>query len=207
MGEWLAGHLAQRFAIGETAAARLVRDRRILPLIDGIDEMDLVAGEAGRARVLITAVNTSMRGLERAPVVVTCRRSEYQALKRGVDRATHVEIVPLTGDEAAAYLREQFLDQDEEHRWERVLAALHDEPEGPLAAQLATPWRLTLALTTFREDGNPAELLRAAPDMTGAAEEDYTHYIDGQLLGRYVPAAVRLQTRLDGIPRKTSSAG
>ena len=48
---------------------------------------------------------------------------------------------------------EQFLDQDEEHRWERVLAALRADPGGPLAAQLATPWRLTVALAAFREAG------------------------------------------------------
>ncbi len=157
--KWLAGHLAQRFTIGEATAAKLVRDGRILPLVDGIDEMDPTAEEAGRAHVLIAALNASMRGRERAPVVVTCRRAEYRALRRGVDRATHLEMVPLTGVEAVSYLREQFLDQDEEHRWEPVLAALCTDPAGPLAVELATPWRLTLALAAFRDNGDPAELL------------------------------------------------
>ena len=56
--------------------------------------------------------NAWMRGREKAPVIVTCRRAEYRALKRGVDRATLVDMVPLTGEEAAGYLRTQFLGQD-----------------------------------------------------------------------------------------------
>ncbi len=190
-GNWLAQHLAERFSIGDEAAARLVRDGRILPVVDGVDEMDR-AGESQRARVLVAALNASMHGRERAPVVVTCRRSEYRVLTREVDRATHIEIVPLTGDEAAVYLWDQFRDQDERQRWEPVLASLHADPAGPLATQLATPWRLTLALAAFRDAGDPSGLLPAAPGLTGKAAQEYAQRIDGVLLGRYVSAAVRL---------------
>jgi NACHT domain len=38
--DWLTGHLALRFALSVPAAARLVRDGRILPVVDGLDEMD-----------------------------------------------------------------------------------------------------------------------------------------------------------------------
>ena len=55
--KWLAGHLVLRFAISPAAAARLVRDRRILPLVDGLDEMDHADGEAVRALVLVAALN------------------------------------------------------------------------------------------------------------------------------------------------------
>ena len=192
---WLAGHLALRFGIGAATAARLVRDGRILPLVDGVDEMDSGPGETARAGVLVTALNAWMRGREKAPVIVTCRRAEYRALKRGVDRATLVDMVPLTGEEAAGYLRTQFLGQDEEDRWEPVLAAVDADPGGSLAAQLATPWRLTLALAAFREGGDPGGLLPAAPGMTGLAAQEYAQRVDSQLLGRYVPAAAGLYDR------------
>jgi len=104
-----------------------------------------------------------MRG--RARVVVTCRRSEYQALVRDVDRATHVEMLPLTG-EAAGYLGDQFLDDQERHRWQPVVAGPRDDPDGVLAGQLATPWRLTLGVTVFRGGGDPAELIPQIPDRT-----------------------------------------
>jgi hypothetical protein len=49
--DWLARHLAQRFAMS-AGSARLVRDRRVLPLLDGVDELDPV-GQPERARMLI----------------------------------------------------------------------------------------------------------------------------------------------------------
>lgn len=169
--EWLAGHMSLRYGIRELAAARLIRDGRILPIVDGLDEMDL-AGHPGsvqppvpeRALGLVRELNAVMRGQQRAPIVVTCRSGEYRRLTREIDRATHIEMTGLDGIEAAIYLRTQFLSKDEEKRWEKVLATLTRAPDGRLAAQLATPWRLTLAVAVFREDGrHPSELL---PDAT-----------------------------------------
>jgi hypothetical protein len=188
--DWLTDQLRLRFNMGKGAAARLVRDGRILPVVDGLDEMD-PAGEPVRARALVAALNESMRGLERAPVVVTCRQTGYRVLIREVDRATHIEMVPLTGQEAAGYLRDQFLSADERQRWEPVLASLDASPDGLLAAQLATPWRLTLALAAFRDGGDPAALLPAAPALPGLARR-YAEDVGGLLLRSYVPAAVRL---------------
>ena len=190
--EWLAQHLALRFSIGNAVAGRLVRDGRILPVVDGLDEMDPAGGDPERAGALVAAVNASIRGRERAPVVMTCRHREYQVLARGVDRATHIELVPLTGQEAADYLRGQFLSQDEKHRWKPVLAGLDANPGGLLASQLATPWRLTLALAVFRDDGDPAALLPPVPALTSTAAEKYTRRVDRLLLGGYVSSAVRL---------------
>lgn len=108
--DWLSGHLAERFAISVDQAARLVRDGKVLPLVDGVDEMD-PAGEQESAQALVTALNTWMSGRGKAPVVVSCRHREYEVLVRGVDRATHIEMLPLTGREAAHYLQDQFLDR------------------------------------------------------------------------------------------------
>jgi hypothetical protein len=188
---WLAGHLAVRFGIRKQTAARLVRAGRILPLVDGLDEMDPAgAGGPQRAQTLVKALNAAMRGHTRAPVVVTCRRSDYSALSRGIDRATHVEMTGLVGDEAAAYLRGQVRTLAEKDRWKPVLAMLDEEPYGPLAAQVATPWRLTLALAAFRDGGDPAALLPPA----GITAGEYTQYLDGLLVGGYGPSAVRLHS-------------
>jgi hypothetical protein len=82
--DWLAGHLAQRFSMRLRTAARLVRSGQVLPVVDGLDEMD-APGDPQRARALVAELNAWMRGRDRAPVVVTCRREEYQDLARGVD--------------------------------------------------------------------------------------------------------------------------
>ena len=73
--KWLAAHVAQRFGMSTQVAARLVRDGRVLPVVDGLDEMD-PPGDQQRVRVLVTALNSSMRGRDRAAVVVTCRTRE-----------------------------------------------------------------------------------------------------------------------------------
>lgn len=190
--DWLAGHLAQRFNIVSGIAQLLVRDGLILPVVDGLDEMDS-PGDQPRARALVEALNKWIRGRDRAPVVVTCRYEEYRSLGRGVDRATHVKMMRLTGAEAAGYLNDQFLDDDERRRWHRVVTTLCDNPGGLLAGQLATPWRLTLAITVFRDSSsNPTELLPQIPGPDEAALYTYPQRINRLLLNRYVAAAVRL---------------
>jgi len=185
--DWLAEHLALRFGVPANATRRLIRDGRILPIVDGVDEMDPIDKQE-RAQLLVAALNESMRAREKGPLAVTCRYDEYQALARGITRATHVEMVPLAGNEAAVYLREQFFTRDEERRWEPILTELEANPDGPLAGQLATPWRLTLALAAFRETGEPSALLPSA----GLELDEYAQGIDNLLFGHYVPAAVRL---------------
>jgi NACHT domain len=184
--QWLAKHLALRYGIGTSAAALLIRDGKILPIIDGLDEMD-PPDAPDRAQVLIRELNSSMHGRGRAPLVMTCRRTTYQDLLPSIDRATHIVMIPLTSEQAANYLVGQFLSPDEERRWFPVLTRLTSEPDGMLAAQLATPWRLTLALAAFRK-GDPASLL-PADDMTSG---QYSAYADSVLLSGYIPAAVNL---------------
>jgi hypothetical protein len=189
--DWLAAHLAQRYGVTTEMMRRLIRDSRILPLVDGLDEMDDPADPPERAQALIDELNTAMRGTERAPVLVTCRDREYQSLLRKLDRAAQVEMLPLTGEEAASYLREQFRTGDELDRWKDVLDGLdglEGDAGGLLAAQLGTPWRLTLALAAFRDHGDPRTLLRPAD----TAEHQHAHAVDTRLLDSYVSSAVRL---------------
>lgn len=187
---WLAKQLALRYTISAGVAARLIAGGRILPIIDGLDEMD-PAGAPKRAAVLVTALNASMRGRVRAPVVVTCRRTEYQSLARKVDRATHVGMIPLSGDESADYLRDQFLDEEEQRRWQPVLANLHAYSDGPLAEQLGTPWRLVMSLVAYRDGGDPADMLPPATVLTATAARKYANRIDRWLLSHYVSSIVR----------------
>lgn len=119
-----------------------------------------------------------------------------QALPRQLDRATDVEIFPLTSG-AAAYLRGQFLTPSERDRWQPVRAVLHDDSGGPLAGPFATPWRLSLALAGYRDAGNPASLQLSAPGLTAS---QYARRVGNLLLGQDVNTAARL----DGGGRYTS---
>lgn len=129
-----------------------------------------------------------MRGREQAPVVVACRPGEYERLTESVDKARHVELSALTGKEAAGYLRSQFRTSDEVDRWTPVLETLERNPDSLLAAELTTPWKLVQALTAYRAEDDPGQLLPSA-DVT---DSDYSAHVDSMLLRRYIPAAVRL---------------
>jgi hypothetical protein len=191
--DWLTRHLYQRYNMSMTLAAELVRGRRILPIVDGLDEMDL-PGQTERARSLVMALNASMLGRERAAVVATCRTSEYEALEPGVDRATHIEMVPMNGTEAADYLMGQFRNEQEQQRWRPLLIELNAHQDGLLASLLSTPWRLTLALTVFRRGGDPTELLPqvSLDPADAAAVSDYIDGANALLLDRYISSAVQL---------------
>jgi hypothetical protein len=193
--DWLIGHLAQRFSLARHIAKRLVRDKSILPVIDGLDEMDL-PGCTRRAARLVAELNTLMRFSERAPIVVTCRRAEYQNLDRHIDRATHIEMVQMTAGEAAEYLSKEFLGEEERELWAPVLAELCNNPDGLLASHLATPWRLTLALAAFRDGGDPLETLSALlPSRSDTTAIDYARELDELLLTRYIAVKVHLYGR------------
>ncbi|GIH28679.1 hypothetical protein Aph01nite_69890 [Acrocarpospora phusangensis] len=188
--QWLAQQIAQRFALSEQAAVGLIQKRRILPIIDGLDEMG-VAGMSRRADSAVAALNGYMRARERAAVVVTCRNTEYAQLTTRLDRATHVEIRPLDGRKSASYLSQQLRDESDLNRWAPVLAELDAYPAGVLAAELATPWRLTLATAIYRADGDPSELL-PEKDVGQTGREKYAERVNSLLLSRYVSALVRV---------------
>ena len=115
------------------------------------------------------ALNAFMTSRERAAVVATCRQEEYQELGLAVDKATHIEMLWLNGRESASNLSSQLRGDKEKQAWKPVLTDLRDSPGGLLSDELATPWRLTLALTVFHDGGDPAEA--AAPACTRPRRE------------------------------------
>jgi hypothetical protein len=56
-------------------------------------------------------------GREWAPAVMACSPDEYRTLGRTVDRVAQPEMLPLSGDGAAGYLRGQFLDHAGFQEW------------------------------------------------------------------------------------------
>src|SRR5439155_1052928 len=95
-------HAALRFAAGDgrTVARALVEDGRILPVLDGLDELP------GRFRAgAIEAINAALHGGD--ALVLTCRTAEYLATVQGSDALTSaavIELQPLSLGDLAAYL-------------------------------------------------------------------------------------------------------
>lgn len=200
--QWLVRQLVERFKpLPEAVASQLVEGRRILPVLDGLDEMDLDEGAPERAAAAIGRINAYLAGSAPSPVVVTCRLHRYEQLihvNSTPAPATEVTIEPLDAGQIGDYLRMQLRNDHDAEAWRSVLMEL-DGPQAELLARaLGSPWRLTLAVTICRDGASPRDLLDAAgvgPEAARSAAGSNTDPSDqvlAMLLARFTSAAVRL---------------
>ncbi|MFB4314174.1 NACHT domain-containing protein [Actinomadura sp. 21ATH] len=197
---WLAEQLVQDHGLPDRDAARLVRDRRVLPVVDGLDELDPEpsTGPPRRAIALLAELNrySDLSGRRPGAVVVTCRSDRQAQLaeaRTGLDHSTRVHLRALTREQIGSYLRTRWPDGHPcaRHR-DGVLAALSGATGEAVHSALATPWRLLLTATAVESGAAPDELLRAGPGADPRAEAGR---IARRLLDAYVPAAARLTPR------------
>ena len=180
---WLARRLVEEYpglantgAYGKGAALRLVLEGRIIPVLDGLDEL-----APGLHTAAIDALDQAVSGGR--PLVVTCRSTEYEFAVRQsgtfLSRAAVVEIEPVETEDAIDFLtaRQRF----GETRWEPVVRQLRRNPESPLAQALRTPLMVDLARTAYAHPStDPGELCDSARFPGRAA-------IEGHLLDEYLP--------------------
>jgi len=192
VADWLIEHLRQAYRLSEAAARQLVAARMILPVLDGLDEMDAVEapGYASRAGQAIRACNAYLDGGEKAAMVLTCRISPYEALEQArvwVRDAARIQLSPVGAAAARRFLTGR---ADDQGRWRPVLDKVRRPGSHPLARALSTPWRLTLAAAVY-DQRDPATgcYLRDPAGLTdpGLDTEDK---IRDHLLGLFIPAAV-----------------
>ncbi|MGY3677625.1 NACHT domain-containing protein [Streptomyces sp. TE33382] len=173
---WLADQLTRSYQLRPAAAAALVTARLILPVLDGLDEMDGSEAPAGdsRAAAALEAMNSYLHGTTKGQLVLTCRSTAYDALEGAnlwAEDASRIDIAPVTAAATEAFVTAR---ARRPARWEPVLDALHAARSGPLAQGLSTPWRLTIALAVYDErhpDGSwvrdPSDLLELTPQTPG----------------------------------------
>ncbi|MET9225737.1 NACHT domain-containing protein [Lentzea sp. NPDC003310] len=196
---WMAEELVNLCSISGEDAKRLVRDRMVLPVLDGLDELDNANTSSGRGAILIERLNSLIDGGELSGCVLTCREERYSILPTTLIDATHVKIKPLEAPQIHAYLMAQLHTQQDRDAWRPVLDALSTWRGAvvfdAIVSGLSTPWRLTLAVTACRDGANPAELMgRALEDWRrGFTASDPRSYLGDLLLSRFVLAATRLR--------------
>jgi len=181
---WLARRLAEDYPVlaswgisGPEAAAQLIRAGRVMPVLDGLDEMP-PALQHSAVDVLDDAVAAG------GPLVVTCRGTEYQSAVvssgRCLSRAAVVEIEPVAVGDTIAFLSQAGPADD--RRWQPVFDHLRQHPDGPLAQTLSTPLMVHLARTACTRPGTvPADLCDPNRFSDRAAIEEY-------LLDAYLPS-------------------
>ncbi|MFD9737343.1 NACHT domain-containing protein [Umezawaea sp. NPDC059074] len=191
LDDWLIQQLKQNYPLSDTGYGRdvaeyLVRDRHILPVLDGLDEV--VDG----ADAALVALNTSL--LLNEPVVVTCRVGVYEAASdpgsngSGMHAATVLRVRPLDPVDVANYLRSAARSRRQLSQWQPLIDRLEEaDPtrSDPLITALSSPllvWLARMVCESGRTE--PGDL--ANPTFYPTAESITHHLLDG-----LVPAAFR----------------
>ncbi|WP_406346889.1 NACHT domain-containing protein [Streptomyces sp. NBC_00648] len=191
---WLSAHLAEVYRVPHATAKTLVAARRVLPVVDGVDEMDNdpALTFASRAAQAVLALNAYQHGRGKAELVLTCRSAHYEALEGmglGMQDAAHVEIRPVSAVKARGFLRDRVNDLV---RWQQVLQTIDHSPFGPLAQSMSTPWRLTLAVTIYEQRDPRSGAYLFGPEALLAPGLDTTDAIRDHLLSQFIPAATAI---------------
>ena len=193
--EWMAARLAADYPAlgivakpGRTIASELVGGDRILPVLDGLDEV----GQPLRGDALRTLNMSLGTG---APVIVTCRESDYQQVVAEVDVLTSaavIELLPLQLSDLAGYLPRTArkipaaMPGGFTTKWDPVLRRLGTHPGDPacrvLLDVLSAPLMTSLARLVYSDTAaDPAVLL----DGKWADRRE----IEAHLLDGFIPAA------------------
>ncbi|GAA3798153.1 NACHT domain-containing protein [Streptomyces phyllanthi] len=163
---------------GPSAVEDLLAGHRVLPVIDGLDELP----PSSHAAVL-AALNDTLD--THAPVVLTCRTSAYTAAVDGAGvlvGAAVVEPAPVSASDALGLLRLATPPGPRQEHWRALDGHLAEEPQGPLAQALTSPLMVALARTVYADDhGDPRDPSELRRLPTREAVEDH-------LLDALVPA-------------------
>lgn len=165
---------------GPSRAAALVTAGKILPILDGFDEIPL-----GLHRAAMHHLNTTPD----TPIVLTSRPDEYTTAVIGTDvltAAAVIELADLTLDDLNGYLPRTAAGP-RTGMWDPILARMHHEPTAPgpatLRHVLTNPLMVFLARTTYSDipGHDPTELLDPTRFATPEAVQEH-------LLAAFVPA-------------------
>lgn len=189
---WLSEHLVEAYRLPRALAEALLDAGLVLPVIDGLDEMDAdsAPGYNSRAARAVQTLNAYQHGRNAGPLVMTCRSGQYQALKAvqvWAHDAAHVEIRPVDADKAEQFIKSRV---DEVTRWQPVLNIITNHSGGTLAVGLSTPWRLTLATTVYEQRKPDTGTYLRDPVALTKLGATSTAGIRDHLLEHFIPAAI-----------------
>jgi hypothetical protein len=154
--DWIIDRLSDLYAIPDDEVARLVGQSRILPILDGLDEIS--AHQQGMAH---SVINAMLRGL--GSFVVTCRTRDYDQFATWMDAlssSTVVEMQPLEAGDVVRYIAANISD-DQRKAWAPVIRELEQGAVGQFKDVMASPLSARMVLRPYlMTRGNPSQLLR-----------------------------------------------
>ncbi|MER5353711.1 NACHT domain-containing protein [Kitasatospora sp. NPDC002551] len=182
--DWLIGRITEEHpglprVDGRHPAGQLVSERRLLPVLDSLDELP------EHRRIAVLGALGRQLGQD-GGVVLICRTEAYRDLVAAqqdvlrVDSA--IEALPLDPADVVAYLREACPPSRVEE-WAPLVAELRRRPDGPVGRALSTPLMVWLLRRGYeRAPADPGELVDRRRFATAGQVERH-------LLDRIVPAS------------------
>ncbi|WJV46100.1 NACHT domain-containing protein [Streptomyces flavofungini] len=178
---WLKDSLVKSYEVPTAVAADLVSRRLVVPVLDGLDEMDPEDGEPERACRALAELNAYQAVGGSAPLVLTCREQRYaelSGLHTWLREATLLRVGGVDAEQARRYVA--LRSDGRSSPMDAVVDAIGDGTAGGAVADaLSSPFYLGLAFAVYGESPD------VAPPVSGASADE----IREQLLARYVPAA------------------
>jgi eukaryotic-like serine/threonine-protein kinase len=162
---WLVDELNQRYDVPRQIGQAWVTHDRILPLLDGVDEVT-----AEHRTACIAAINAYREDLAKVlpGLVITSRRADYEALPQQLQLRAAVLVQPLEPEQIDGYLASAG------QQLAGVRAAL--QADVTLKELAASP--LLLSTMTLAYRGVPAELLPATGTLEEQRTELFATYVD-----------------------------
>ncbi|WP_414167383.1 NACHT domain-containing protein [Streptoverticillium reticulum] len=147
--------IADAETYGASAIEDLLTEHRLIPVLDGLDELP----ERSRAAAL-TSLNGTLPS--HTPLVLTCRTDDYVravAESSVLTGAAVLEPAPVRTSDALALLRLATPPGPRQHGWDTLAKHLDHEPDAPAAQALTSPLMVALARSVYADnDNDPAEL-------------------------------------------------
>ena len=185
---WMASRLETDHGLPPQVALALTDAGYILPILDGLDEMDPPDAEPVPARIALDRLNEPP--WRNRAVVVMCRTGVYDRLRelRG-DAGLHMRddhhypavVADRDPRSTSTTIGTQLGIPDD--AWVPVTDQIAHHPDGPLATALRTPWLLGLAATALRRDRRTATQLAACRDTTEIQDLLFTALIPAAIHG------------------------
>ncbi|MBV9688245.1 MAG: TIR domain-containing protein [Ktedonobacteraceae bacterium] len=167
--EWLVEELSIRYEVPRKVGRAWVEQERILPLLDGLDEVQQEARSA-----CVAAINDFRRQFRSVSPVVCSRTTEYFAQKQRVAFLCAVTIQPLTPLQIDVYLTST------QGQLEAIRIALHKDTA--LQELTTTPLMLTVLVLAY--PGKSIDDLLAATSREAQQRHLFETYVERMLTRR-----------------------
>ena len=166
---WLLEELEKKYYVPRSIGSDWISTNQILPLLDGLDEVD-----ASSRPACIQAINAYHQTHSLVPLVVCCRLNDYRSQAKRLELSRAVTIAPLTTEQITASLAQI---------GERIASLRSAFDHDPVLQELATtPLMLTILILAYQD--SPLEEIKGGGSAEGRKTQIFATYTQRMLRRR-----------------------